>query len=156
MPSSDTAPPKATSVRSEFQAVSPAATARPARVRKASRPRRAFGQKATTMSRTTAALASLGGDLGDLPRGRLDALQQRPREDAERDDRGQQRHHDGPLAPVEVANGAVLLGGYRALPHALVGPEQVDRAEDHAQGAQHGVGPVGEEGAEEGEELADE
>src|SRR6266508_4386060 len=44
MPSSETAPSKATLARSQFQAVSPAATASPARVRPASTPRRAPGR----------------------------------------------------------------------------------------------------------------
>src|SRR6266545_3398005 len=101
MPSSDTAPPKATSDRSQFQATRPADTASPTRVRAASRLRRAFGQNATTRSRTTPAgrsrcrlartaclqgaagalAGSLGGDLGDLSGGGLDPLEQRSRED---------------------------------------------------------------------------
>src|SRR6266487_4142487 len=199
MPSSEMAPSKATARRSQFQPTSAAATASPTSVRKASVPRRAFGQKATTMSRTSPAPARassgaiarqatwgagsgdsaiwasrctgssigpgatppgghgagvggvlerleraaglagarLGGDLGDPPGRRLDALEQRAREHAERDDRGQQRDDDRPLAPGEVggvagagAGSGAGGGGQGALPHALVRPEHVDGTQD--------------------------
>src|SRR5919198_4743529 len=184
MPSSDTAPPKATSDRSQFQATSAADTASPTRVSRPSTPRRASGQNATTSSRTTPAAASassgaiarqaisgvcsgtsafvwasrctgssiaagagapgghgghglrglaarpqgvagalpggLGGDLGDLPGGGLDALEQRSREEPQRDDGREQRHHDRPLAPVEVGDGPVLLVGQLPMPHPLI------------------------------------
>src|SRR6266496_464894 len=203
MPSSEMAPSKATARRSQFHATRPAVTARPASVSRASAPRRAFGQKATTMSRTSPAPARassgaiarqatwgagsgdsaiwasrctgssiepgatppgghgagvggvlerleraaglagarLGGDLGDPPGRRLDALEQRAREHAERDDRGQQRDDDRPLAPGEVggvagagtgagAGSGAGGGGQGALPHALVRPEHVDGTQD--------------------------
>src|SRR5215211_2298592 len=166
MPSSDTAPSKATRSRSQFQAVRAPATTRPARVRPASRPRPAPGRKATTSSSTTPATsrASSGamarqstcgtgrgwvlawasgcttappgsgtrglGLLDDTPGRGLDPVQHRPGEEAEDDDGGDQRGQDCPLPPGQVTHGPVLLPLQAPLPHPLVGPEQVHRAQD--------------------------
>ena len=67
------------------------------------------------------------------------------------DDRG----HDRSLAPAQVGQRrpSVLQG---ALERALVGPEHVDGAEDHADDRDRGQHPVDREGAEQHEELADE
>ena len=86
---------------------------------------------------------------------RLDALQQRLGVDPEEQAQGQQRQHGGELDPVHVGEGGILAGGLTG-EDPLEAPQHVHGGENHADGGQDGVGPVGHERADQRQELAHE
>ena len=85
----------------------------------------------------------------------LDPVDHRLRIDAGEDDDPDERQQRQPLLAAELTERAVVLVDL-AVEHALVGPQEVERGEDHAGGGDDRPPARRPERAEEHEELADE
>ena len=86
---------------------------------------------------------------------RFHAINDRLGVDTHEHDRSDERHHDGDLAEVQILGLGILFGD-RSVEHPLVGPQQIERGQDHTGCGRNSPPSVRYEGPNENQELANE